>query len=458
MDTTAGRVDVIVIGSGLAGTLAALCLARRGHRVDVFERRSDPRLETGPGDRSINLGLSARGMAALRDVGLLERVLATAVPMPGRMVHAADGSLSFHPYGTADHEVLYSVQRHVLNTMLIDAVLEHPDVELNFDAKLTALDVDNGIAWFVDERTGVETSAKADLIVGADGVFSVVRQHLMHGSRVDYQQEYMDWGYKELTIPAGPGGRARTHLEALHVWPGTTGLMVANPNRDGSLTCTLFLPFAGNGSFSALQTRCQVREFFRREWPDSLELIPDLVDQFIRRPVGNLVAVRTSRWHHTDKVVLIGDACHAIYPFYAQGMNAAFEDCSVLDACLAADPINRAAALDRYESIRKPNTDVLADLAKNHFLELRDRVRSPWFVARNKADLLLSRMLPGVWKPMYSMVSHTTMPYTAAVERAHRQHTLLKLAGGVTALVAGAASMQILGRIRGHLPEGNGGW
>src|SRR5829696_1285219 len=181
MDAATGRLDVIVIGAGLAGTLAALFLARRGHRVELFERRTDPRLETGDGGRSINLGLSARGMAALRDVGLLDRLLATAVPMPGRMVHAANGSLSFHPYGTAEHEVLYSVQRRVLNAMLIDAAEEHRNVEFHFDAKLTTLDIENGIAWFVDEHTGIESSAKADLVIGADGVHSVVRQHLLHG-------------------------------------------------------------------------------------------------------------------------------------------------------------------------------------------------------------------------------------------------------------------------------------
>lgn len=453
MDTTTGQLDVIVVGAGLAGTLAALYLARRGHHVEIFERRPDPRLEAGTGGRSINLGLSARGMAALREVGLLDQLLSTAVQMPGRMVHGTDGSLSFHPYGTADHEVLYSVRRRVLNSMLIDAVEEYGNVELNFDAKLTALDVENGIAWFVSERTGVETSAKADLIVGADGVYSVVRQHLLHGNQADYQQEYMDWGYKELTIPAGPYGRPRTHLEALHLWPGDDALMLANPNRDGSLTCTLFLPFTGEQSFAALQSPQAVRSFFGRRWPDTLELIPDLVEQFIERPVGPLVTVRTSRWHHNDRVVLIGDACHAIYPFYAQGMNAAFEDCSVLDACLEANPINRAAALEEYESIRRPNTDVLADLAKLHFIELRDRVRSPLFQARKKADLLLSRLLPGVWLPMYSMVSHTTMPYTVAVDRARRQEQLLRLAaGGVATLIAGAASAKLLGVIRTRSP------
>lgn len=453
MDTTTGRLDVIVIGAGLAGTLAALYLARRGHRVEIYERRTDPRLESGNGGRSINLGLSARGMAALREVGLLDKLLATAVPMPGRMVHGADGSLSFHPYGTADHEILYSVQRRVLNSMLIDAAREYRNVEFTFDAKLTALDIENGIAWFVDERTGVESSSKADLVIGADGVFSVVRQHLLHGTRVDYRQEYMDWGYKEMTIPAGPYGRPRAHLEALHLWPGDDGLMLAHPNRDGSLTCTLFLPFTGPNSFTSLQTPEAVREFFRTHWRDTLELIPDLVDQFIARPVGNLVAVRTSRWHHTDRVVLIGDACHAIYPFYAQGMNAAFEDCSVLDVCLEANPRNRAAALEEFEALRKPNTDVLADLAKQHFIELRDRVRSPLYIARKKADLMLGRLLPGVWLPMYSMVAHTTIPYATAVDRARKQDTLLKLAGGVTALAAGAAVSRIPAGIRNRVPQ-----
>jgi kynurenine 3-monooxygenase len=452
MDATAERLEVMVVGAGLSGTLAAMYLARRGHRVEVYERRADPRLSPGDAGRSINLGLSARGMAALREVGLLDTLLETAMPLRGRLVHGIDGALSFHPYGKAEHEVLYSIQRHELNTLLIDAADALDNVTLTFDAKLTALDADNGLAWFVDERAGTEISAKADLVIGADGAFSVVRQHLLHGSRADYQQEFMDWGYKELRIPVGADGQPRAALDVLHIWPRRNGLMLANPNCDGSLTCTLFLPFTGEHSFASLQSPAAVRAFFDSQYPDSSELIPGLLDEFAAHPVGHLINVRTSRWHHKDRVVLIGDACHAVYPFYAQGMNAAFEDCSVLDACLEANPTNRAAALEQYENIRRPNTDVLADLAKQHFLELRDRVRSPWFLAKKKADLLLSRMLPGVWLPMYSMVSHTTMPYTVAVDRAKRQDTLLKLAGGMTAVAAGAASMQLLSGIRSRLP------
>lgn len=449
MEATAERLDVIVVGAGLAGPLAALYLARRGHRVEVYERRGDPRRRSTGGGRSINLGLSARGMAALREVELLDQLLPTAVPMHGRMVHGSDGSLSFHPYGTTEHEVLYSVLRRELNTLLVDAADAFDEVSFTFNAKLTALDVDGGIAWFVDERTGEETSAKADLIIGADGAFSLVRQHLLHGARVDYRQEFMDWGYKELTIPVGAGGRPRTELEALHVWPGERGLMIANPNHDGSLTCNLFLPFTGEHSFGSLRSPGAVRAFFDSQFPDIRYLIPDLLEQYAVNPVGNLVSVRTSQWHHQDRVVLIGDACHAVYPFYAQGMNAAFEDCSVLDACLRAHPANRTAALTMYEAIRRPNTDVLADLTKQNFVELRDGMRSPLVVAKKKADMLLSRMFPGSWSPLYTMVSHTTMPYSAAVHRARRQDALLKLAAGaaagVTALAAGAAALRSTG-------------
>ncbi len=446
----------MVVGAGPAGTLAALYLARRGHRLEVFERRPDPRHGADEAGRSINLGLSARGIAALREVGLLDRLLTTAVPMRGRMVHGPGGAVALHPYGYSDHEVLYSVRRQQLSRVLLDEADTWDNVRITFGAKLTALDPDNGMAWFVDERTGAETNAKADLVIGADGAFSAVRQHLLHGTRADFQQEFMDWGYKELTIPVGADGRPTVELEALHLWPGPRGLMVGHPNHDGTLTCTLFLPFTGEDSFDSLQTRAQVRSFFARQWADAGWLIPDLVDQFRTHPVGNLVTVRTSRWHHRDRVVLIGDACHAVYPFYAQGMNSAFEDCSVLDACLEAFPNDRGAALDTYEATRRPNTDVLADLARRHFIELRDGMRSPWFVAKKKADLSLSRLFPGAWSPLYAMVAHTTMPYTAALHRARQQDALLTLAAGgaagATALLAGAAARWLAGGPRSRGP------
>jgi kynurenine 3-monooxygenase len=424
----------------------ALFLARRGYRVEIYERRPNPRDKGRDEGRSINLGVSARGMTALREVGLLDEVLPRSVPMRGRMVHGPDGTRTFHAYGTARHEVLHSVLRQDLNLLLIDAASSWPDVRFHFDTRLSQLDRETGVATFVDERTGAEQEIKADLVIGADGAFSVVRETLTKGARVNTNQAFLDWGYKELTIPAGADGKPRTELEALHVWPGKHGLMVAHPNLDNSLTCTLFLPFDGEHSFAALDSPAATGRFFDTHFPDAGQLMPDLLDEFAANPVGSMVTIQTSAWSHGDRVVLIGDACHAVYPFYGQGMNAAFEDCAVLDACLGAHPGDRAAALADYQRRRKPHTDVLARLAEQNFVELRDRLRSPWFVARKQADLLLNRLFPRTWLPLYTMVSHTTMPYADALARARKQDRLATLIGGsLVGAAAVAASIMLRG-------------
>lgn len=370
--------------------------------------------------------------------------------MRGRMVHGTDGALSFHAYGTSAHEVLHSVLRRDLNLLLIDAANSWPDVRFQFDTRLSQLDRETGAATFVDERTGAARTVSANLVIGADGAFSSVREALVRGARVDANQTYLDWGYKELTIPAGADGKPRTELEALHVWPGERGLMVAHPNLDNSLTCTLFLPFEGRDSFASLNSPAAVRRFFDGHFPDAQRLMPDLLEEFAANPVGSMVTIQTSAWCHGDRIALIGDACHAVYPFYGQGMNAAFEDCSVLDACLRTHPGDRVAALADYQRRRKPHTDVLARLAEQNFVELRDRLRSPWFVARKQADLVLNRLFPRTWLPLYTMVSHTTMPYADALARARKQDRLAAVIGGsVVGAAAVAAGLTTLrGRVR----------
>lgn len=450
----AGPLGVTVVGAGLAGSLAALYLGRQGHHVEVRERRPDPRLGVSEHGRSINLGVSARGMTALREVGLLDAVLEHAVPMRGRVVHRRGAEPTFHAYGLAEHEVLHSVLRHDLNTRLIEAADALDTVTFRFGSRLTSLDADGGVCWFADVVDGSEHSVKADLVVGADGAFSAVREHLVRGHRVDYQQEFLDWGYKELTIPANPDGSPRVELEALHVWPSDSGLMVAHPNHDGSLTCTLFMPFEGPVSFATVDSPEAVRACFAEHFPDAVAVMPRLAEEFMANPTGSMVTIRTSAWRHRDKVVLVGDACHAVYPFYGQGMNAAFEDCTVLDAALRRalaapgdTPDGRpdiGAALAEYEQQRRRHTDVLADLAKENFLELRDRVRSPLFLARKKADLLLHRVLGDAWQPLYTMVSHTRTPYADALARARRQDRVLNRAAAAlgVAAVAGAAALR----------------
>ncbi|GIH27165.1 kynurenine 3-monooxygenase [Acrocarpospora phusangensis] len=408
---------VAIVGAGLAGSLMAIYLAKRGHRVEVFERRGDPRRGSAGEGRSINLGLSARGIRALRLAGLWEDVRPHTVPMRGRYVHPRDGEPFFQPYGQDPTEILYSIRRDTLARVLVEQAA--PGVRFHFDAPCTGIERD--VPALTVTGHGRVTP---DYIVGADGAFSTVRQETHRGLPADFRQDFLDWGYKELHLPT------TDRLEALHVWPGERGLMVAHPNVDGSLTCTLFMPYAELAALS------DVAGFFRRNFPSAA--IPYVSAQFAANPVGHLVSVRTSHWHHADRVVLIGDACHAVYPFYGQGMNSAFEDCVVLDGCLADHPADRAAAFAAYQRARKPHTDVLADLSEDNFLELRDRLRSPLHRARKRLDTLLSRAFPGHWRPLYTMISHTAMPYGDALDRARAQDRLV-LRAGLAGLVAGAA-------------------
>ncbi|WP_018223628.1 FAD-dependent oxidoreductase [Salinispora pacifica] len=437
---TERRERVVVVGAGLAGSLAALHLARRGYEVRVHERRPDPRSAlAGPGGRSINLGLSARGMRALDGVGLLDDVLKQSVPMRGRVVHSPDGTVRFQPYGVREHEILHSVLREELISRVVDAAEAEPGVRFHFGSRMVHLDRETATVRVAPTGGGEPAMVRADLVVGADGVFSAVRQQMQHGLRADYAQEFLPWGYKELTIPVGDDGRPRVRLEALHVWPGHEGLMVAHPNRDGSLTCSLFMAHEGPVSFAALDTPTAVVDFFRRHFPDAEDLMPDLARQVADHPVGHLVTVRTAPWRHADRVVLIGDAAHAVYPFYGQGMNSAFEDCAVLDRCLAEHP-DRASALAAFEAARKPHTDVLADLSAANFEDLRGRVHRLGYTIAAAADRTLARLLPGRWVPLYAMVAHTTAPYADALARADRQDRILRGAGAGLVLAAALAA------------------
>jgi kynurenine 3-monooxygenase len=419
-------MQIAIIGAGLAGSLLAALLSERGHEVEVYEQRDDPRT-TPPSGRSVNLGISARGIQALRKIGQWDSLGPALVPMRGRMVHQPDGRSAFTPYGTAPSQILHSIRRTELNGMLIDRATA---ARFSFGMRCTGLSQD--VLSVTDTRTGETRRLRPDLVVGADGAFSAVRRFMQNGVVADYRQEFLEWGYKELTIPAG----APIPLEALNVWPSAYGLMIAHPNRDGSHTGTLFLPLSGSPSFESLDSPDIVLEFLGEHFPQLPALVPDLLREFREHPVGHLVTVRTSPWRHGDRVVLVGDAAHAVYPFYGQGMNAALEDCLALDECLAGNPSDRAAALATYERRRKPHTDVLAELSAQNFIELRDGTRSPLRLARNRADRVLARLFPGSWLPLYTMVSHTTIPYADAVRRARRQNQAL---GVATAAVLGAS-------------------
>jgi kynurenine 3-monooxygenase len=428
--------QVAIVGGGLAGSLLALALAERGYRVDVFERRSDPRVAGAESGRSINLGLSKRGIQALTEVGLIDMAMPLTVVMRGRVIHAPDGDTRFQPYGKNRGEVLYSIDRSELIRLLLDRAERQPGVTLHFEHRFVS--ADKAARELTLESGGQTRRVAADWVICADGAFSRCRPEMQRGLRADFHREYLEWGYKELTLAAGPDGESVIDLTALHVWPRAHCLFVSHPNRDGSHTLTLFLPHEGPDSFATTNTPEEIRALFQKYFPDLLPMLPALVEQWTTRPTGSLLTTKTAPWRFDDWMVLVGDSAHAVYPFYGQGMNSAFEDCSALLAALKAHPGDRAAAFAAYEQARRPHTDVLMELSKANFVELRQKVSSPWFLARKRLDVLLNRLLPGLWLPIYTMVSHTTMPYADALARARRQDRILgAVATGMVLAIGG---------------------
>ncbi|HWG42394.1 MAG TPA: NAD(P)/FAD-dependent oxidoreductase [Gemmataceae bacterium] len=419
------KETVTLVGAGLAGTLMACSLARAGHRVDLYEKRSDPRRRQQEHGRSINLALSVRGIDALREIGLADEVLKSSILMRGRMIHSPRGGLTFQPYGKDDSQALHSVSRAGLNLQLVEAAARYPSIRFFFDHKCTGLDPHKGTLEF---HAGVAHSTilvPAEFIVGADGAFSAVRGQLQKQERFNYRQDYLSHGYKELTIPASPDGAFRLDKHALHIWPRGHFMMIALPNQDGSFTCTLFWPFEGANSFAALQSEASIQAYFQQQFPDVVPLIPTLAHDFLHNPTGPLVTVRCQPWHWGERVVLLGDACHAVVPFLGQGMNAAFEDCTVLAECLVRHA-DRRAAFATYETQRKQHLDVLADLCIDNFLEMRDRVGSRLFVFRKKLGILLHRLFPRWYVPLYVMIEFSRIPYADALRRAHRQDWVVR--------------------------------
>ena len=420
-----------LIGSGLAGGLLAAYFGRRGYEVDLYERRADPRAGNFVGGRSINLALSTRGIHALQQLGIADEVMRHAIPMRGRMIHDKSGNLHFAPYDRDPNKYINSIGRAALNTTVIEAAQRYPNVRVHFNHRCTDVDLDSATAHLSRRSEGeggtpnTETDqlvvSSANAVIGVDGAFSAVRQSMQKRlDRFEYDESYLAHGYKELTIPPAADGSWRMEKEALHIWPRKSFMMIALPNPDGSFTCTLFWEFAGPRSFASVKADDDVRRFFDEEFPDAVPLMPALLEDFRENPTGSLVTIRCAPWSYKDKVALVGDAAHAVVPFYGQGMNAAFEDCVVLDECLAEFPDNRERAFAEYFSRRKENADALADLAVDNFIEMRDKTASKTFRAKKKLDHLLEGLLPGVYLPLYTMVTFTRIPYAEAARRARQ--------------------------------------
>ena len=412
----------VIVGGGLGGALLACFLGKAGHRVDVYEMRDDLRTTEVAGGRSINLALSYRGLCALGAVGLADPVLKVAVPMRGRMIHSRSGETAFQPYGVDDSQAINSVSRGGLNAILLDAAQSHPGVRLYFHEKCTEFDPDTGTLSFTNTQTGANKNVQAGTVLSVDGAFSAVRRSLQKRERFDYGQTYLEHGYKELTIPPAPGGGFRIEKNALHIWPRKSFMTIALPNADGSFTVTLFWPFEGKNSFAAIRNERDLQAFFAAQFPDAVPLMPDLAHDYFHHPTGSMVTVRCQPWHLGSRVCLLGDAAHAVVPFYGQGMNAAFEDVLVLDECMRRHGSDLERAFAEYEQLRKPNADALADLAVGNFVEMRDKTGSRLFLWKKKYEKALAKLLPGIFIPLYVMVTFTRIPYAQAIRRARRQN------------------------------------
>ena len=420
------REPVTIVGAGLAGTLLATLLARRGHKVRIFERLPDMRSSALPAGRSINLALAARGIRALELAGVMDRVSPLLIPMPGRMLHAMDGALTFVPYGQGAHEVIYSVSRPDLNGILIDAA-ERAGVEIRFRAAAVGADIRHRSLVLRDEVSGRLEESPLQRVIAADGAGSVVRRALASELEVLSSEELLRHGYKELRLPPGAGASHQIEKHALHVWPRGGFMLIALPNLDGSFTVTLFLPHHGEESFASLTEPGRVTQFFRRYFPDVCPLLPALTDEFQQHPTGIMGTVRCERWSVEDQLLLIGDAAHAITPFHGQGMNCAFEDCRELVALLG-EATDWAGVFRRFEEERRPHTNAIADMAIENYLEMRDTVRDPQFHLQRALSMELERRFPGRFVPRYSMVMfHDEIPYAVAMERGRIQNKILAL-------------------------------
>lgn len=415
---------VMVVGAGLTGSLLAILLARRGHRVRLYERQKDMRRAPLDAGRSINLALAARGIRALELAGVMDEVRPLLIPLPGRMLHDLNGKLTFVPYGQRPEEVIYSVSRPGLNGILLDAA-ERAGVELLFQHPVVGADFTRHRLVFRDEAAQRIQECDMQRVFATDGAGSVLRRTMVEQLNVACTEQLLEHGYKELTLPPLPNGEPRIDKHALHIWPRGGFMLIALPNVDGTFTMTLFLSMTGPESFETLTTPASIEAFFSRHFPEVPPLMPELAAEFLRHPTGIMGTVRSQRWSDADRLLLVGDAAHAITPFHGQGMNCCFEDCRELDEFLLHSA-DWARSFGEFENSRRPNTDAIADMALENYLEMRDTVRDAKFHLHKALSLELERRHPQRFVPRYSMVMfRDDIPYAVAYERGRIQNEIL---------------------------------
>ncbi len=417
---------ILIIGAGLCGTLLAIRMAQRGYAVELHEKRHDMRKEDLAAGRSINLALSNRGLKALELVGMRDVVKNECIPMKGRMIHPVTGELHFSRYSGREDEYINSVSRSGLNIALLNKAESLPNIKLFFNSSCTKVDLQNAKATFHDG--GNTKEIQADIVIGTDGAGSIVRRSMMAKTTAllfNYAQDFLRHGYKELSIPPGPNGSFQIEKNALHIWPRGSYMVIALPNLDGSFTVTMFHPFGGEFGFDALDSEDKVMSFFKEKFPDMMQYMPTLAEDYFNNPVGTLGTIKCYPWQAYGKSLIMGDAAHAIVPFYGQGMNASFEDVTVFDEVLEKIGSDWAKVFEAFQDQRVKDANAIADLALDNFYEMRDHVADPNFMKKRKLEMQLEQEFPDYYSK-YSLVTfNENLSYSEAKEKGRRQDAFL---------------------------------
>ncbi|MBE98363.1 NAD(P)/FAD-dependent oxidoreductase [Flavobacterium coralii] len=415
-------LKIAVVGSGLVGSLLAIYLKRAGHTVHVYDRSQDIRTVQFSG-RSINLAMSHRGWKALDDIGLGDEIREIAIPMDKRAIHLVGEPLAYQYYGK-DGESIYSISRGLLNRKMV-TLAEEEGVEFFFGVRIWDVDLATATLLKGETERGPWEELKYDIVFGADGAFSRIRHRMQRQSMFNYSQEFLSLGYKELNIPANEDGTHKLDKNSLHIWPRKEFMLIALPNLDGSFTCTLFMPFEGENSFESLKDKETLEAFFAKHFPSTIDVIPKLVEDFFKNPTSTLVTMKCYPWTYNDKVALIGDACHAIVPFYGHGMNAGFEDITVLNSFINQYGNDWLTIFKEYEKSRKPNADAIAELSYRNFMEMSSKTADADFLLQKKIEKHFSEKHPDKWLPLYSRVTFSYSPYSEALAIGDRQKAIM---------------------------------
>lgn len=417
------KKNIAIIGSGLIGSLLAIYLRKYGHDITVFDRRPDIRSIKFSG-RSINLAMSNRGWNALRAVGIEEEIKKIGIPLDKRAMHVVGQAEYYQKYGK-EGEAIWSISRGVLNKKMID-LAEGAGVNFRFDEKVWDVDLPDAKIYTGETEKGEWTEYKYDIIFGCDGAFSRVRHKMQRRSRFDYSQDFIDVGYKELTIPANTDGTHKLDKYSFHIWPRGKFMLIAMPNLDGSFTCTLFMPFEGEVSFENIKTKPQAQEFFTTYFPNVMQVMDDLLDDFFKNPTSAMVTMKCYPWTYWDKVALVGDSAHAVVPFYGQGMNAGFEDIYVLNQLIENHKNDWETIFSEYQLSRKPNADAIAELSYRNFVEMSSKTADPNFLLQKKIEKRFADKYPEKWIPAYSRVTFSNRPYAEALAIGDAQEELMQ--------------------------------